>query len=396
MSAAAIEPLGEFPAPLLLPEDDLALDPRHPTQSLRSWIQAEYRNKVTPERKTLYLAVPPGYETDVDFAKKWAQPRPKSKLSGIEQPKAQDILEYLQAFYHGLPVKLFPQEELRFTSEFGDIDMPETDEKRQTIGLHFKESYMSKGIRTRPKPKGDYSHQLNLSDLLIATMWALPEDAYALVMLVEHDLYEDEEDEFVCGRAYGGSRVAVITTARYNPVLDGKQSVEREHAWPASHCTAYLDTMLEDGEQATRKRKRSAADNEVDGAKGDTAIQAAVSAHHALPSLEKSTSAALLSGLWLGRVCRTASHELGHCFGIGHCVYYACSMQGSASITEDARQPPYLCPVDLAKILHATGADVTERYQALLQYCEKHKDVHLFAAYGAWIRSRLRKLEIGV
>ncbi|KUJ21736.1 uncharacterized protein LY89DRAFT_637639 [Mollisia scopiformis] len=389
-SDAAIECSGEFPAPLILPDDDLAQDPKHPTQSLKSWMQGNYRNKVTPERKTIYLAMPPEYDDDMDSVKKWAHPRQK-KISGIEQPKAQDVLEYLQAFYHGLPVKLFPSETLRFTSEVGDMDdMSAADKKRQLIGLNFKNGYASKGIRTRPRPKGDYSHQLNLDDLLVAAIWALPEDAYALMMLVEHDMYEDEEDEFVCGRAYGGSRVAVITTARYNPVLDKKQGVTREHAWPASHCKAYLDTML-DYEADNGKKKKAKSDSTV--VVEETPLQAAVAAHYSRPSLEASPSPTSLSGLWLGRVCRTVSHELGHCFGMGHCVYYACSMQGSASIEEDARQPPYLCPVDLAKVLHGTGSNMKERYHALLGFCDKYNDVHLFASYGAWIRGRLKKLK---
>jgi archaemetzincin len=387
------DPVGTCPAPLILPDDDLALDPKHPPQSLRSWLQGKWRNVVTPETRTIYLAMPPEYDTDMESIKKWAQPRQKKKVPAIQQPKAQDVLEYLEAFYHGLPVKIFPTETLRFASEVGDLDdMSKDDKKRQIIGLNFKKGYASKGIRTRAKPKGDYSHQMNLNDILTAAIWAVPEDAYALIMLVEHDMYEDEEDEFVCGRAYGGSRVAVITTARYNPVLDKTQGVEREHAWPASHCTAYLNSMLDEESQTkNRKRKRGEPDNED---KEQTPLQAAISAHHSLPSLETSPSAAALSGLWLGRVCRTASHELGHCFGMGHCVYYACSMQGSASIQEDARQPSYLCPVDLAKILHTTGADMNERYQALLRLCEKHGDVHFFAACAAWIRGRMRELEV--
>lgn len=80
-----------------------------------------------------------------------------------------------------------------------------------------------------------------------------------------------------------------------------------------------------------------------------TSLRAAVKADTALLSPDVSPSAASLSGLWFGHMCRTASHELGHCFGIDHCVYHAYNMQGSASITEDARQAPYLCPIDSAK-----------------------------------------------
>ncbi|KAH6680311.1 hypothetical protein B0J14DRAFT_578345 [Halenospora varia] len=215
-------------------------------------------------------------------------------------------------------------------------------------------------------------------------------------MLVRHDIYEDEEDDFACGRAYGGSRVAVVSSARYNPVLDGKQQVGREHAWPASHCQEYLKECCEDGkdeDEGSRKKKRKIFKGQVEKEDSKTPMRKAHEAHLSLPPFDKLSSPGTLYGLWLARVCRTASHELGHCFGIDHCVYYACSMQGTASIIEDARQPPYLCPVDLAKVLQATGADVEERYEALLGFCEKHGGAHLFAAYGAWIKGRLGELK---
>jgi archaemetzincin len=104
-----------------------------------------------------------------------------------------------------------------------------------------------------------------------------------------------------------------------------------------------------------------------------------------LPKIDSSPR--LLSSLWLSRMCRTASHELGHCFGIDHCVYYACIMQGSASLSEDTRQPPYLCPVDCAKLLHATGSTARERYLALLEYCNRatNHETHFFSAFAAWL-----------
>ena len=70
-------------------------------------------------------------------------------------------------------------------------------------------------------------------------------------------------------------------------------------------------------------------------------------------------------------------------------------MQGSASIIEDARQPPYLCPIDLAKVLKATGADekIKERYRALDEFCKRFSEVHLFEAFGKWIEVRLVELD---
>ena len=65
-------------------------------------------------------------------------------------------------------------------------------------------------------------------------------------------------------------------------------------------------------------------------------------------------------------------------------------MQGTARIPEDHRQPPYLCPVDLAKVLIATGADQTERYKTLLAFCERINEDRMFAAHAAWIRALLK------
>ncbi len=179
--------------------------------------------------------------------------------------------------------------------------------------------------------------------------------------------------------------MAVVSIARYNPSLDDRQGVEREHAWPASHCDAYMRDCC--GAPCKTKDPTPGSSNTP-----QTHLQAAVSAHAALPIPQTQSQ---LSSLWLSRVCQTASHELGHCFGMDHCVYYACVMQATASLAEDVRQPPYLCPVDLAKLLRATRADEKKRYKALLTFCERFKDrdAGWFNAFGAWIFGRLRELE---
>ncbi|KAL2008301.1 hypothetical protein VTN00DRAFT_8283 [Thermoascus crustaceus] len=230
----------------------------------------------------------------------------------------------------------------------------------------------------------------------------LPEDAYALLFLVNYDLFEDDDNTFVCGRAYGGSRVAVVSSARYSPDLDGIQSVERQHVWPASHCENYMSACCKSSQGGTmqKQRKYKDAEESKNGQPVQNAplalLKAALSASYTLPDVDSSPPS-LLSALWLGRVCRTASHELGHCFGIEHCVYYACVMQGSASLSEDARQPPYLCPVDLAKILCATGMTASQRYLALLAHCERpyNKGTHFFSTFAAWIHSRLKEMGDG-
>ena len=181
--------------------------------------------------------------------------------------------------------------------------------------------------------------------------------------------------------------MAIVSSARYNPSLDYRQGVEREHAWPASHCGAYMQSCC----RALSKSEQATAELSISH---QTPLQAAVSEQAALPTPQ---SPPHFSSIWLSRVCQTASHEIGHCFAIDHCVYYACVMQGTASIAEDVRQPPYLCPVDLAKLLRATGADEMERYKALLTFCERseHGGAGWFKALAAWIRGRLRDLQSG-
>jgi archaemetzincin len=395
-----------FPAPLILPEDELSWDPKYPPQSLRSWIRGKDRNEVTPERHTVYLVPPPDLDTGLEFVQSWTHPRVRRAISEkpVDFPRTADVLSYLEAFYHGLPVKMLPSPNLCFTVDVDD-SLPESKGKRKSsesvtktdsklLWLNTQTSSGCIGIRSRATPKGHFAHQLNLNDLLDAAIEILPNDAYALLMLVEHDIYEEEDDDFACGRAYGGSRVAVVSGARYNPILDEEQGVEREHGWPASHCEAYLrrccdEVASEDDEGLKKKTKKvKIMERELAASKGGP-MHAALSTHLSLPSLSQAPSTATLSGMWLGRVCRTASHELGHCFGIDHCVYYACAMQGTANMVEDARQPPYLCPVDLAKVLRATGADEEERYEKLLKVCKKHDEAHLLRAFGAWIRERI-------
>ena len=64
----------------------------------------------------------------------------------------------------------------------------------------------------------------------------------------------------------------------------------------------------------------------------------------------------------LRRTLKTASHETGHMFSMQHCTFYECNMCGSNHREESDRQPLWLCPICLAKLCHATGADPGKRF----------------------------------
>jgi archaemetzincin len=135
-------------------------------------------------------------------------------------------------------------------------------------------------------------------------------------------------------------------------------------------------------------------------------MRAAINAAIADPTFGQDTKST--SGVWFSRLARTVSHELGHCFGMAHCVYYACDMQSAASMREDVRQPPYLCPICEAKVAHAVVGELhgslneekrtwkRERLTALKGFCGQIEgttmDAGMWHGLDAWVATRLSGL----
>ncbi|KAF2249370.1 hypothetical protein BU26DRAFT_540644 [Trematosphaeria pertusa] len=407
-----------FPGPLVLPHDDLNYDPDGPAQSFKSWLNEKHRNRVTPGRKTLYVAAVPEVDESVGFMRGWTRVRvdgaggaPSNGLGKrkmvdgeenerkraiaedeeMQSPDVHDVVGYLQAFYHGMHVKQFPQR-LRWVpwKEKGRAATKMNDIPRY-VALQYGDR--ATRIRARPSPDGVFTAQLNLNDILDAAIAMLPADAYSILLLVDHDIYESEEDDFCCGRAYGGSRIAVVQSARYTPELDERDGIEYAHAWPMSHCKAYADALCGVEDVVPRPATVSQIRLSKTGP-----MRAAITATSALSS--PPTTVEDLRALWLSRIARTASHELGHCLGMGHCVYYACNMQSTGGLREDARQPPYLCPVCEAKVGWAVACElqrggeedrknwVMERGKALGEWCKKWHGVGMWEGLRAWLEAR--------
>lgn len=68
----------------------------------------------------------------------------------------------------------------------------------------------------------------------------------------------------------------------------------------------------------------------------------------------------------LYRACKVMSHEMGHMFGIKHCVHYSCSMNGSNHEAEASTRPLELCPVCLRKLQLAIDFDPQKDMQLCL------------------------------
>ncbi|KXJ88572.1 hypothetical protein Micbo1qcDRAFT_166636 [Microdochium bolleyi] len=418
--AAAEEFSSFFPAPLILPGDELAYEPDEEGQAFHEWLGMKERNKPTKRRNVLYVAAAPRVTPEAKHIEAWTEIRCAAGQHDAtgetpQPPQAEDVIGFLGAFYHGMQVKPFPQR-LRFVRWADEIDHNDTAKDISYIGLAAKDNCTR--IRARPCPDGIFEAQLNLEDILDAALAMLPADAYAILLLVDHDLYESEEDDFCCGRAYGGSRVCVVQTARYHPALDEHAGIDRAHMWPASHCKAYLDKLCraEGIKIPTRKAAAlTARSRKQPSAPGPLRLAIAAAATATTAQRPKTTTTASdddvrrqLQGLWFSRLARTAAHELGHCLGLAHCVYAACLMQGTASVAEDVRQPPYLCVVCVSKVGHAVACELekkrkpeevagylVERYQTLARVCGRWEEagVGMFAGYSAWVRARIANMQ---
>jgi archaemetzincin len=92
------------------------------------------------------------------------------------------------------------------------------------------------------------------------------------------------------------------------------------------------------------------------------------------------------SRLMLRRSCKVLAHETGHMFGIHHCIWYRCLMNGSNHLAEADARPLHLCPVDLRKLQWSIGFDVVERYRCLKTFAEQAG----FEDEANWLSNRLR------
>ena len=161
---------------------------------------------------------------------------------------------------------------------------------------------------------------LSVLDLLDAMVEALPGDAYCIVGITDQYIYEGEPTGTMMGRAFGGSRIAMFTTAAYGHALAG-----------ISSAAAVASTVSD----------------------------------------ARRLFAYLLA---------TIAHELGHCFGLDHCGLYRCCMNSwSDGVAEfalapgrdrawagDVKGPCAMCPVCVRKLQFACGFDLRDRYVALV------------------------------
>ncbi len=95
--------------------------------------------------------------------------------------------------------------------------------------------------------------------------------------------------------------------------------------------------------------------------------------------------------LILKRCCKVLAHETAHMFGLLHCIYYRCPLNGSNNLEESDRRPMHLCPVCLRKLHVAADFDVIDRYRRLLEFYGEVR----FEQESRWVEGQLRRITQG-
>lgn len=76
--------------------------------------------------------------------------------------------------------------------------------------------------------------------------------------------------------------------------------------------------------------------------------------------------------LALLRSCKVLTHETGHMFGLPHCVFYECSMNGSNSLPETDAAPVHFCPVCHRKLMWNIDFNPNKRFAELEVFYKKN------------------------
>jgi archaemetzincin len=98
----------------------------------------------------------------------------------------------------------------------------------------------------------------------------------------------------------------------------------------------------------------------------------------------------------LRRSCKVLVHETSHMFGLTHCIYFKCVMNGSNHLQESDSRPLHLCPVCLRKAQYSfcsiqqdgarTRFDVVDRYRNLFRFYQSSG----FDGEAQWVANRLK------
>ena len=72
-------------------------------------------------------------------------------------------------------------------------------------------------------------------------------------------------------------------------------------------------------------------------------------------------------------------------YGIHHCVFFECLMNGSNHLQEADTGPSFLCPVCLNKLYYVMKFDIEERYRKMAEFWRSHGLTEEVGWLGTWL-----------
>ena len=91
--------------------------------------------------------------------------------------------------------------------------------------------------------------------------------------------------------------------------------------------------------------------------------------------------------LTLRRSLKVMAHEIGHMYGLTHCTFFECGLNGSNHLEEADRRPIHLCPVCMRKLHWSSELNPLERYYHLHEIYRRLG----FGALADFVSGRLQR-----
>ncbi|GFH53607.1 hypothetical protein CTEN210_10083 [Chaetoceros tenuissimus] len=277
-------------------------------------------------------------------------------------PSLEHLMDYTQIFFDR-PVHILPCATLEVTLP---SQIKRKPKKQKTNPGHFATSSKRDFNLSFPKEDGFDSYSVKIAgrgdstseryqlkvdsvlDELAAYRYArqnskgdIDRKEFCIMGITMIDLYDGPSDLFCAGMAFGGDKVAVFSFARYHPLL-------KMHPEKWFHY-GYTDTS--DG--------YSYYEDHDQNPKGLAQTTPKIISFKSQDKIE-----------FLRRSCKLLTHELGHLYGIDHCIHNRCLMMGTGHLVEDFKAPSHLCGICLRKLQWRTGFNVRMRYKLLTNYFE--------------------------
>lgn len=301
-------------------------------------------------------------------------------------PSLSALSQWVSAFYDRecvvMPaayVRRNPSDESAFTFVHPTYKLNQKLRGRQSEIIE-EEAFNGTGSTDSPR------YQVRVQDLLrvlenIKTRCPDPgvrEKEIAIVGVTMIDLFLHASDLFVAG--FAGRGVSMLSLRRYHPRMVMSDSHWDDYAFYANQRAdnkTYL-TNDESDDEANQAKRRKKSNKQ----KSESVNELLLSP----PLLGRDERAE-----YFRRAGRLINHELGHNYGLEHCIHHHCFMNGSGNLEEDFATPAIACGICLRKLQFRLGFGVIRRYEALLRVYEENG----MTQEASWTRGRFNALTGG-